>query len=247
MKHESSTYGDRWAPVYDRIHAHLDTPEAVDPAVAVLAELAGDGRALELGIGTGRIALPLARRGVKLHGLDASTAMVDKLRQKPGGSQIPVHIGDFASFDLGSTFSVVYVVFNTFFALTSQDEQVGCLQSVSRHLTDEGVLVIEAFVPDMSRFDRGQRISAGNVEDDHVSINLDRHDPVDQTVASSHVRLSPDGVELFPVAIRYAWPSELDLMAQLAGLRLRSRWADWQRSPFTASSTNHVSVYERAS
>jgi SAM-dependent methyltransferase len=245
MKHEPSTYGDRWAPVYDRIHAHLGTPEAVDPAVAALAELAGGGRALELGIGTGRIALPLARRGVTVHGLDASTAMIELLRQKPGGSEIPVHIGDFASFDLGSSFAVVYVVFNTFFALTSQDEQVGCLQSVSRHLADGGVLVIEAFVPDMSRFDRGQRISAGNVEDDHVSVNLERHDPVDQTVASAHLRLSPEGVELFPVAVRYAWPSELDLMARLAGLRLRCRWADWRRSPFTASSTNHISVYAR--
>ncbi len=246
MKHEPSTYGDRWAPVYDRIHAHLGTPEAVDPAVAVLKELACGGRALELGIGTGRIALPLAQRGVQVHGLDASTAMVELLRQKPGGSKIPVHIGDFGSFDLGSSFAVVYVVFNTFFALTSQDEQVSCLRSVSRHLTDEGVLLIEAFVPDIGRFDRGQRISTGSVEEGHVSINLDRHDPVDQTVASSHLRLSPAGVELFPVAIRYAWPSELDLMARLAGLRLRTRWADWQRSPFTASSTNHVSVYERA-
>ena len=245
MERDASVYGDRWAAVYDDIHAHLGAPEVVEPVVDVLAGLAGRGRALELGIGTGRIALPLARRGVKVRGLDASTAMVERLRQKPGGSEIPVRIGDFGQFDLGSTFSLVFVVFNTFFALTSQDQQIACLRSASRHLADDGVLVIEAFVPDMGRFERGQRISAGNVEDDHVSVNLERHDPVTQTVASSHLRLSPAGVELFPVVIRYAWPSELDLMAQLAGLRLRSRWADWQRSPFTASSTNHVSVYVR--
>lgn len=245
MEHEASTYGDRWADVCDQVHAHLDTPEAVDPAIRILAELAGDGPALELGIGTGRIALPMARRGVKVEGLDASAAMVEKMRQKPGGLDIPVHIGNFARFDLGSSYSLVFVVFNTFFALTSQDEQVSCLQSVARHLVDDGALVIEAFVPDMGRFERGQRISAGNIAPDSVSVNLDRHDPVTQSVVSSHLRLSPAGVELFPVAIRYAWPAELDLMARLAGLRLRSRWADWHRSPFTAASPGHISVYER--
>lgn len=246
MNRAASEYGDRWAEVYDQVHAHLDTPEAIDPAVSVLAKLAGGGPALELGIGTGRIALPLARRGVEVHGLDASAAMVGKLRQKPGGADIPVHLGDFARFDLGSSFSLVFVVFNTFFALPSQDGQVSCLRSVGRHLLDEGVLVIEAFVPDMVRFERGQHISANKVAQDSVSINLDRHDPVTQSVVSSHLRLSSAGVEIFPVAIRYAWPSELDLMARLAGLRLRSRWADWHRSPFTAASPGHVSVYERA-
>ncbi|MXW28870.1 MAG: class I SAM-dependent methyltransferase [Chloroflexi bacterium] len=246
MKQEPSGYGDRWAEVYDQVHAHLDTPEAIDPAVSVLSELAGDGPALELGIGTGRIALPLARRGVCVEGMDASAAMVEKMRQKPGGADIPVHLGDFAKFDLGSSYSVVFVVFNTFFALTSQDEQASCMRSVSRHLSDEGVLVIEAFVPDMGRFERGQHISASNITQESVSINLDRHNPVTQTVVSSHLRLSPTGVEIFPVAVRYAWPSELDLMARLAGLRLRSRWADWHRSPFTATSPGHVSVYQRA-
>ena len=246
MNRDASEYGDRWAEVYDQVHAHLDTPEAIDPAVGVLSELAGGGPALELGIGTGRIALPLARRGVRVEGMDASAAMVEKMRQKRGGADIAVHLGDFAQFDLESSFSVVFVVFNTFFALASQDEQVSCLRSVARHLVDDGALVIEAFVPDMGRFDRGQHISAGNIAQDSVSIKLDRHDPVTQSVASSHLRLSSAGVEIFPVAVRYAWPSELDLMAELAGMRLRSRWADWQGSPFTASSTAHVSVYEHA-
>ena len=246
MNKSASAYGDRWAEVYDEIHAHLCTPEAIGPAVDLLAELAGDGRALELGVGTGRIALPLARRGIAVEGLAASTAMVAKLRRKPGGSDIGVHIGDFGQFDLGSTLSVVFVVFNTFFALTSQDQQVNCLRSISRHLTADGTLLIEAFVPDMGRFDGGQHISAGIVEEGRVSIHLDRHDPVTQTVASTHLCLTPGGVQMYPVAIRYAWPSELDLMARLAGMRLRCRWADWHRSPFTASSPAHVSVYERA-
>ena len=246
MESEASSYGDRWAEVYDEVHAHLYAATAIEPAVDVLAELAGGGRALELGIGTGRIALPLARRGVAVHGLDASAAMLEKLRQKPGGAEIPVHLTDFAQFELESSYSVIYVVFNTFFALTSQDAQVSCLQSVARHLADDGVLVIEAFVPDMGRFERGQHISAGNIDQESVSINLDRHDPVSQKVASSHLRLSAGGVEIFPVAVRYAWPSEIDLMARLAGMGLRSRWADWHRSPFTASSPGHVSVYRRA-
>lgn len=246
MNRAASEYGDRWAEVYDTVHAHLGSPEAIEPAVSVLAELAGAGPALELGIGTGRIALPLARRGVMVEGMDASAAMVEKMRQKPGGAEIQVHLGDFARFDLGSSYSLVFVVFNTFFALNTQDEQVSCMRSVSRHLSEEGVLVIEAFVPDMGRFERGQHISAGNIAQDSVSVNLDRHDPVTQSVVSSHLRLSSAGVEIFPVAVRYAWPSELDLMAQLAGMRLRSRWADWNGSPFTATSPGHVSVYERA-
>ena len=242
----AATYGDRFAEIYDEVHAHLSTPEVVAPMVDVLAELAGKGPALELGIGTGRIALPLARRGVEVHGLDASEAMVAKMRDKPGGSDIPVTIGDFEQLDVEGPCSLICVVFNTLFALPSQEAQVNCFRSVAEHLTDEGAFLIEAFVPDPTRFDRGQRVSTGIVESDFVSLDLDRHDPTTQTVASSHIYITPEGVQMYPVTIRYAWPAELDLMAQLAGMRLRSRWADWRRNPFTAASPGHVSIYELA-
>ena len=242
----ASTYGDRMADVYDEIHAGLSTPEVVDPIVDVLAELAGDGRALELGIGTGRIALPLAGRGVEVHGLDASEAMVAKLREKPGGDAIPVTIGDFEQVRVDGRYPLIFIAFNTFFALPDQEAQINCFRNVAAHLEDGGVFLLTAFVPDMARFDRGQRVSAGIVELDRLSINLDRHDAAAQTVASAHLYITPEGVRMYPVSIRYAWPSELDLMARLAGLRLRSRWADWRRNPFTSASTDHVSIYERA-
>ena len=241
----ASTYGDRMAEVYDDIHQQLSTPEVVDPMVDVLAELAGVGRALELGIGTGRIALPLAERGVEVHGLDASEAMVAQMRDKPGGAAIPVTFGDFEQVGVEGRYSLVYVVFNTLFALPSQEAQVNCFQSIARHLSEGGVFLMEAFVPDMTRFDRGQRVSTGLVETDRVSLDLDRHDPTTQTVASSHIYITPEGMRMYPVNIRYAWPSELDLMARLAGMKLRRRWSDWRRAPFTAASTSHVSVYER--
>ena len=242
----AATYGDRFAEIYDDVHAHLSKPEVVDPMVDVLAELAGDGAALELGIGTGRVALPLARRGVQVHGLDASEAMVAKMREKPGGESIPVTFGDFQQLGAERPWSLIYVVFNTLFALPSQEAQVNCFRSVAEHLTDDGAFLVEAFVPDMTRFDRGQRVSTGIVEHDLVSIDLDRHDPTTQTVASSHIYITSKGVQMYPVDIRYAWPAELDLMAGLAGMRLRSRWADWRRNPFTAASTGHVSIYELA-
>ena len=241
-----STYGDRIADVYDELYEDLASPALVAPMVDVLANLAGGGRALELGIGTGRIALPLAGRGVEVHGIDASAAMVDKMRRKPGGGRIPVTMADFADVDADGRFSLVYVVFNTFFALLTQDAQVRCFANVASRLSEGGVFLVEAFAPDLTRFERGQNIQAGVVETDRVSIDLSRHDAVAQTVESSHVHISEQGVRLYPVKLRYAWPSELDLMARVAGMRLRSRWGDWQGGPFTASSTNHVSAYELA-
>ena len=241
-----STYGDRIAEVYDDLYGSMASPELVDPMVDVLADLAGDGRALELGIGTGRIALPLAARGVEVHGIDASAAMVEKMRRKSGGDQIPVTLGDFADVDAEGRFSLVYVVFNTFFALLDQEAQVRCFGNAARRLSGGGTFLMEVFVPDLTRFERGQNIQTRIVETDRVSIDLSRHDAVAQTVASSHVHISEQGVRLYPVKLRYAWPSELDLMARLAGMRLRSRWGDWRGSPFTASSASHVSVYEPA-
>lgn len=242
---DESTYGDRIASVYDEMYASLNSPEQLASMVDMLAGLAGNGSALELGIGTGRIALPLAARGVEVHGIDSSEAMVEKLRQKPGGEAIPVTMGDFAEFDLEERYSLVYVVFNTFFAPLTQEAQVRCFMNVTRHLSDGGFFVIEAFIPDVARFVDGQSIRAGRVTAGTVSIDISRHDPVTQNVTASQVHIGEDGVRLYPVKLRYAWPSELDLMGRLAGLTLRARTSDWQGNPFTASSTNHVSVYER--
>jgi len=245
MTYEPSTYGDRIAAVYDAWVAPV-VAAATEPAAAFLAELAGGGRALELGIGTGRLALPLMERGVHVHGIDASEAMLAQLRSKPGGADIPVSLGDFADVPIDGQFRLVYVVFNTFFALLSQDAQVRCFRNVNQHLEPDGRFVIEAFVPDPSRFDRDQRVSATRVELDRVQIEATRHDPVLQQVTTQQVVIGKEGIVMLPVQLRYAWPSELDLMARLAGLELETRFGGWQREPFTATSGSHVSVYRRA-
>jgi SAM-dependent methyltransferase len=242
-EYDASTYGERIAEVYDQWHR---VPKNADAVVAFLTGLAGRGPVLELGIGTGRIALPLSQRGVDVHGIDAAPSMVAKLRAKPGGERIPVAIGDFANVPVEGRFSLVFVVFNTFFGLLTQEDQVGCFEAVARHLTDDGLFVIEAFVPDLSRFDRGQRIEARSVDTEMVVLETSVHDRAAQRVTSNQVLMSKGGVKLYPVQLRYAWPSELDLMARLAGLRLRTRWGGWSGEPFSADSASHVSVYERA-
>lgn len=241
-----STYGDRIAERYDE---HVDRLGRGDPGTAVtfLSQLAGSGPLLELGIGTGRIALPLQEAGVEVHGIDASEAMVARLRAKPGGEDIPVAIEGFDDFDLDERFRVVAVPFNTFFGLLSQEEQISCFRAVARHLLPDGVFVIEAFVPDLTRFTNDQSVSTIFEELEAVQLDVARHDPVAQRVHSHHVLLREGSVSLYPVRIRYAWPSELDLMARLAGLWLRERWEDWNRTPFTAASGGHVSVWEHGS
>ena len=240
--YDAATYGDRIAEVYDDWYVERADPSGM---VTVLAELAGAGPVLELGIGTGRVALPLAARGIAVHGIDASTAMVAKLRAKPGGDVIPVTMGDFAEVGVDGAFSLIFVVFNTFFALLSQADQVRCFRNAADHLTAEGVFVVEAFVPDLSRFQRGHSLSAESIRADLVLLNAAEHDPLQQRIVSQHLVISDDSIRLYPVQMRYAWPAELDLMARQAGLRLRERWADWDRRPFEPSSTQHVSVYER--
>jgi len=239
---DSSTYGERIAEVYDEWHAGLDPSDAV----AALAELAGAGPVLELAIGTGRIALPLAERGVEVHGIDASEAMVAKLREKPSGNRIPVTMGDFADVGVAGAYPLIFIGFNTFFALLTQEEQVRCFANVAARLEPGGAFVLEGFVPDLARFDRGQRVSAIEVELDVVRTDASRHDPVTQRVTSQHLVLTADGVRLYPVSLRYAWPTELDLMARLAGLELAERWGGWRKEPFTADSERHVSVYRRS-
>ncbi len=241
-EYRASTYGDRIADVYDSWYQGPMDPSA---AVDFLAELAGEGRALELGIGTGRVALPLAGRGVSVEGIDASEAMVAKLRQKPSGADIPVTLGDFADVAVGGMYQLVYVPFTTFFALPSQAEQIRCLENVAARLTDGGAFVIDAFVPDVTRFHHQQAVTAQRVTADAVLLDVSRHDPVNQKVEGSHVFLTDSGVRLYPVCLRYAWPAELDAMALVAGLRLADRFGDYDRRPFDAGSTRHVSVYRK--
>src|SRR5919109_4248369 len=229
------SFGEDVAARYD------DVPRGDEAAaVAFLEQLAGGGPALELAIGTGRIALPLAARGIPVHGVDLSAAMVARLRRKPGGDQIPVAMGDFAEVPVPGRFRLVYVVFNSLFNLLTQDEQVRCFENVAAHLTADGAFVVEAFVPAyLARLRDDQYVDAEAVGVHQVRLDVARHDPVSQRLYESHVTLSAVGIRLNPIVTRYAWPSELDLMARLAGLRLRDRWAGWHRQPFTAASRPH--------
>lgn len=239
-RYEPATYGDRIADIYDVLYP--PDPDTED-AAELLATLAGSGRALELGIGTGRLALPLLARGVDVHGIDASEAMAAKLRAKPGGDRIPITIGDFTVVPVDGTFELVFVAFNTFFVLMTQDAQVRCFRAVAEHLSPEGALVIEAFVPDPARFDRGQRTATTLLSGDWIILESAVHDAVAQRIRFVHTFISARETRLYPLELRYAWPSELDLMAQLAGLRLEHRWAGWRQEEFTESSRKHISVY----
>ncbi len=239
--YQTETYGERIAGVYDDWYASYD-----DAAVTTLRELAQGGRALELGIGTGRIALPLQRLGVEVHGVDASESMIARLRAKPEGSALPVTLGNFAEVSVEGEYSLIYVLFNTFYALLTQEEQVRCFQNMARHLSPTGVFVIEAFVPDLTRFQGRQAIQATQMGIDVVHLDVSRHDPVGQQVSAQHVVLSDQGVHLYPVQLRYVWPAEFDLMAQLAGLQLKQRWSNWDKAVFSAESGKHISVYGHA-
>lgn len=228
--YDNATYGDRIASVYDDfIQISLQQTQA---AIETLAALANAGPVLELGIGTGRVALPLSEKGIVVHGVDASTQMIDELRKKPGGNAIPVTIGDFAEVAVEGKFSLIYVVFNTFFSLLTQEDQVRCFANVAKHLLPEGLFVIEAFVPDPARFVRGQNVVASKVELDEVRLDVMLHDPLHQLLKAQHLLITNGAIQTYPIQLRYAWPSELDLMAQLAGLKLKERWRNWQRSPF---------------
>lgn len=239
MKNYSDdTYGERVAHTYDDWYKDVD-----DSAIDMLSSLAGDGPALELGIGTGRVALPLSARNVNVSGIDASESMVAQLKAKDGCEKIYVHMGSFADVDIEGKFQLIYIVFNTFFALVSQEEQVRCFRNVASHLTSTGCFLLEVFVPDLNRFTGGQVNWATKVDDDVVELDVGLHDAANQRVTTQKVVLKNGSVRLYPIQIRYVWPSELDLMAQLAGLRLRDRWSSWQRTPFDSTSGKHISVY----
>jgi SAM-dependent methyltransferase len=215
-------------------------------AVAFLEQLAGRGPALELAIGTGRIALPLAARGIRVDGIDISPAMIAQLRAKPGSDDISVTVGNFADVSVPDTYRLIYIVWNTLFNLLTQEDQVRCFQNVAGHLTDDGSFVVEAYVPAfLYRLRNDQYVDAEAIRVDEVRLDLLRHDMATQTIEESHVSLSSAGVRLNPVVQRYSWPSELDLMARIAGLRLKSRWGGWNREPFNSTSSIHVSVYGR--
>lgn len=243
-EYTDATYGDRIADIYDE-RERVPTDEVA--AASFLKEVAGGGPALELGIGTGRVALPLMEAGVEVHGIDTSEEMVERLRAKPGGDAVKMTMGSFADFSIDARFPLIYVVFNTFFGLLTQEEQVSCFAAIARHLTSDGVFVMQAFVPDVRRFDAdNQRVSANWVGVDEIDLETSTHDPVAQRTDSQHVVVRDGSVRIYPVRIRYAYVSELDLMARLAGLRLRERWSAWDRSPFPSPGGGHISVWERA-
>jgi SAM-dependent methyltransferase len=236
-------FGERVAARFDERYAHKADPAVVDPIVAFLADLAGDGAALELGVGTGRIALPLARRGVRVHGIDLSDAMLARLRAKPGGDQVAVTVGDFAATRVEGSFSVAYLVANTIMNLTTQDEQVACFENVAAHLEPGGCFVIEVLVPRLQRLPPGETFQPFAVEPGHLG--FDEYDVVTQRLVSHHYWIEDGRVDVVSPPFRYVWPSELDLMARLAGMTLRERWGGWNREPFTGVSDKHVSVWAR--
>ena len=237
-------FGEPVAARYDESSADMFDPAVVEPAVDFLAELAGDGAALELGIGTGRIALPLAARGVRVHGIDLSEAMVARLRAKPGGEDIGVTIGDFATTRVDGSFALAYLVFNTIDNLTTQDEQVACFQNVAAHLEPGGCFVIEVGIPELRRLPPGETFVAFDVSPTHLG--FDEYDVANQGLISHHYSLVDGELEVVAMPFRYVWPAELDLMARLAGMRVRERWSGWQREPFTSESRKHVSVWEKS-
>ena len=246
---EPSPFDERVAPTYDAGSAYMFDPAVLGPTVDLLHELAGDGPVLELAVGTGRVALPLQERGVEVHGIDFSEAMVAELRRKPGGDRMPVTIGDMATTRVGRGYRLAYLVYNTITNLLTQDDQVACFRTVADQLAPGGAFVIEVFVPQLRRMPPGQLAVPFHVGERHVG--LDTVDVVSQRSVSHHFTQAGQdaaGRQLARYAAsahRYVWPSELDLMARLAGLTLRDRWADWSRAPFTAESESHVSVWAK--
>jgi SAM-dependent methyltransferase len=236
-------FGEEVAARYDEESAEMFAADVVDPAVDFLAELAGDGAALEFGIGTGRIAIPLADRGVRVSGIDLSEAMLARMRAKPGAERIEAVAGDFATTTVDGTFTLVYLVFNTIGNLTTQDEQVACFVNAARHLEPGGCFVIEVGVPGLQRLPYGQTHTLFDAGETHVGV--DEYDVVEQRFVSHHYTRAADGsFRWASIPLRYVWPSELDLMARIAGMTLRERWGDWTREPFTRFSTTHVSVWQ---
>jgi SAM-dependent methyltransferase len=243
MTTDDGVFDDRVASTYDESSDRMYQPAIVGPTVDFLADLAGDGHALELGVGTGRIAIPLAARGVRVHGIDLSKAMTDRLRAKPGGDGIGITIGDFANVKVGGTFRLAYLVFNTIMNVTSQAGQVATFRNVASHLEVGGTFVIETMIPELRRLPYGERFVIFDASETHWG--ADEYDVANQGLISHHFEGRGDTFEKSSGPFRYVWPAELDLMAELAGMRLRERWSGWGREAFTSDSRQHVSVWEK--
>ena len=243
MRSDDGYFDERVAATYDDSDPEMSDPRVVDPVIDFLVDIAGSGRALELGIGTGRIALPLAQRGVPVHGIELSKAMVARLRAKPGGEDIAVTIGDFATTKVDGTFSVAYLVYNTIMNLTTQAAQVACFRNVAAHLQPGGCFAIEVGVPDLRRLPYGERFVIFDASETHWGI--DEYDVATQGLTSHHFEVRDGRIEKSSGPFRYVWPAELDLMAEMAGMELRERWSGWKREPFSSDSRQHVSVWEK--
>jgi SAM-dependent methyltransferase len=238
-------FDERIAATYEAKWPELFEPAVLDPAVSFLAGLARSGTALELGIGTGRLAVPLRQRGIRVHGIELSPAMAARLREKPGADGIGVTIGDFATAKVSGTFGLAYLVRNTIMNLTTQDAQVECFGNVAGHLEPGGCFVIEVMVPELQRLPPGETVRAFTVTPRHLG--FDEYDVAAQGVISHHYWVTDGEFETFSAPFRYAWPAELDLMARLAGMTLRERWSNWKREPFTSDSMSHISVWQKPS
>ena len=242
MLTDPESYGRAWAADYDAL---FETRDNTGEVAGFAAALAPGGRLLELGVGTGRLAVPLAGAGLRVTGVDASTDMLDRLRARPGSERIEIIEGDFASVDAGEPYDIVLIAFSTLFLMTSQAGQLACLANARRHLLANGTLIVEAFVPDHSRWVRGQNVAVSRLDADRVTIKLSVHDPVEQLITTQDVSIDSGGATFRPNVLRYVWPAELDAMALASGLRLTQRTADWAGSAFTAQSTSHVSLFKR--
>ena len=240
---DSRSYGKAVARSFDMLYPEVPKD---DPMVQALAGWAGHGQALELGIGTGRVAIPLALRGVRVDGIDVSAEMLTRLRSKAGKAPVHAHLGDMADFHLSRTYPLIYVVFNTFFQLANAEGQANCFAAAARHLEPGGLFVLQVFFPDLTRYHHGQSTMTHNVSPDSVELGCSRLDPATQTIRSHHVLLSKGGVKMTPIEMRYVWPNEMDLMARCAGLRLKGRWGGWEQEPFTADTRGmYVVAYEK--
>jgi SAM-dependent methyltransferase len=240
---EQNAFDEPVAARYDETSADMFAPDVVEPAVRFLAGLAGDGAALELGIGTGRIALPLSRRGARVHGIDLSPAMIERLRAKPGAGEIGVTGGDFATTRVEGTFRLVYLVWNTIMNLRTQSEQVACFQNAAAHLEPGGCFVVEVMTPQLQRLPPGETAQPFLVTP--TRLGFDEYDIASQGLVSYHYWIDGDHARVELFRGRYVWPAELDLMARLAGMTLRERCGGWKGEPFTADSASHVSVWEK--
>lgn len=233
-------YGDKIADIYDKLYPSVSTAQ-----IDFLGELAGEGQILELGIGTGRIAIPLLERGFSLHGIEISPRMIEKLRAKPGGEKIVVTQGSFVEIPAPHTYSLIFAAFNTFFGLPTRDDQFNSFKSIEKALVPGGKLVIEAIVPDLSSFTNGKALNLVSVSDDEVELSASVLDTNAQTLMAQKITISESGIRMIPTRLRYAWPSELDLMGELAGLPLAERYGWWDKREFRKGSSSHISVYAK--